>query len=357
MLQLAFDFTARAVQTFRGLPIARESDRDACSWQAADLAPALAAVVPANDLSRLRDDVVARAGHYRHSRGRAFTTHLEGVGAVLATWGQPPLVVQTGLYHSAYSTQQYPYGLYTYAARDELRQILGADGERLVFLFCSHDRVNLYAQVVTLARTGRRLPADGLILRNALTGESARVPRALLAVLLLVHAADLVEQLSGFDFDIVFALLYVLQETVADVPPCLALLAEGGVNPASLAIDIAAHRGTFALAAVLGWNRRLLPLRLTLERLLRGRSALSDAQVSHLRLLEQRFPYVLELPWLRLTRQRGLDQPAVDELLEQVRRIHGAWGATWLKGHFDGDLSLARLVLNTGTAPGPEQVY
>jgi len=108
---------------------------------------------------------------------------------------------------------------------------------------------------------------------------------------------------------------------------------------------------------VLGWNRRLLPLRLTLERLLRGRSALSDAQVSGLRLLEQRFPYVLELPWLRLTRQRGLDQAAVDELLERVRRIHSAWGATWLKGHFDGDLSLARLVLNTGTAPGPAQVY
>lgn len=354
MLKLAYDFSARAVKTLRGQPIASPATRAICEWQAADLAGQVELAAPVNDLTQLRDDVVARAGQYKHSRGRDFTTHLEGVAAVLHRWNSAPLVIQTGLFHSAYSTQQYPYGIYDHTQRDQLRRVLGETGERLVFVFCTHDRVDLYDQAIRLARSGATLPADGLMLRNALTGQQAQVPSAVLQVLLQVHAADLVEQLDGFNFEMIYALLAVLEGQV-DVPDCLAQMRAGGVGADSVRIELPTRFGTLALAPLLGLNRRLLPLRRALGRWLKRDQTLSDADLERVRRYETQFPYVLELPWLRLMHEAGLSPTQQSQLQARCVTLYQAWGTTWLKGPFEHNRLFQRLLLDQGRHPGVGQ--
>ena len=349
MLKLAYDFSARAIQTMRHMPIADEATRGVCEWQPEDLVGKLDGVVPTNDLTHLRDDVVARAGRYKHSRGRDFTVHLEGVAGVLQRWQRTPLVIQTGLFHSAYSTQQYPYGIYDHTQREQLESVLGADGERLVFLFCTHDRVDLYAQAVGLARAGQTLPAEGLLLRNALTGGEAQVPREVLAVLLQVHAADLVEQLNGFDFEMIYALLAVIEDQV-DVPAALQEMRAGGMGPDTLSIELPTRMGTLALAPLLGLNRRLLPLRLSLGRWLSRNRTLSANELERVQQFETQFPFVLELPWLRLVHEEGLLPEQQNRLRARCAELYRAWGTPWLKAPFEHNRTFERLLLNE-TAP------
>ena len=343
MLKLALDFSSRALKTLRQQPIASQAERWHCEWTAADLAPDVD-VAGANDPGELGVLVREQASRFQHSRGRAFTDHLDGVGALLSRWSQPALVVQTGLYHSAYSTQQYPYGLYSYTDRDALREVLGRDGERLVFLFCSHDRVDLYAQAVALAERREPLPEEGLTVRNALTGGGARIPRELLSVLLRVHAADLMEQMDGFNPDLVHALLSVLDRPL---PPWVALYeAAAGADRGNRSVSIRPRLGTFGLAPALGLGRPWLPVRLALSRLLEqpSRCALSEDQLSQLARIEAQHPYLLEVPWLRLIAEPGLNDARAAALLARVRSLYQAWGVPWLKRPFDGNSSFQRLV-------------
>lgn len=344
MLKLAYDFSARAVKTLRQLPIADEGSRELCEWQADDLPQQLAQVAPTNDLTQLRDDVVARAGQYKHSRGRDFTTHLEGVAGVLQRWDRSPLVIQTGLFHSAYSTQQYPYGLYDHTQREQLRAVLGVDGERLVFVFCTHDRVDLYAQAVQLAKAGAALPSEGLVLRNALTGSQALVPCAVLEVLLQVHAADLVEQLDGFAFEMIYALLAPLVGRV-ELPNCFHEMQAAGMQAGRLQISLQPRFGTLALAPLLGLNRELLPLRLALRRWLRRDRTLSAAELVRVRRYEAQFPYLLELPWLRLMHENDLSPEQQNQLRARCAKLYRAWGTTWLKTPFEHNRVFERLLL------------
>ena len=222
---------------------------------------------------------------------------------------------------------------------------MGVDGERLVFVFCTHDRVDLYAQVVELARRGQTLPADGLLLRNALTGGEAQVPREVLAVLLQVHAADLVEQLNGFDFEMIYALLAVIEDVV-DVPGALPEMRAGGMGPDTLSIELPERMGTLALAPLLGLNRRLLPLRVALSRWLSRDRTLSANELERVQQFETQFPFVLELPWLRLVHEDGLLPEQQNQLRARCAELYRAWGAPWLKGPFEHNRTFERLLLN-----------
>jgi len=351
MLKLAYDFSRRAVATFRGQPIAALDDRQNCEWRAADLIAEVSPAVGVNDYDQLADSVLSIANNYKHSRGRDFQDHLQGVAGLLVRWQQEPLIVQIGLLHSAYSTQQYPYGLYSYAEREKLAELIGADAERMVFLFCSHDRVDLYAQAVELCKRGMALPGEGLLLRNALTGDSAMVPAAIVARLLVVHAADLAEQLDGFNFEIIAALLYGASSQVR-VPACFDVLKAQGVSGANLSISIHPHRGTFGLAPVLGLDWSLLRDRFTLLRLLRGTGPLDEQAQVKLREIDERRPSLFEVPWIRLQRSTGdasgaaateSDKDAGDWLLE-ARARHAAWGVPWLKRPFDSNPEYESLI-------------
>lgn len=343
MLKLAFDFSTRAISTFRGQPIASAAERPFCEWGEADLHRKVAPAVSSNDLDRLGASILSVANGYKHSRGRDFQDHLQGVAGLLQRWEQDALTVQVGLFHSAYSTQQYPYGLYSYQQRDKLRALIGHDAERLVFLFCSHDRVDLYAQTVELAKAGKTLPQDGLELRNAFSGSTASVPAQLIAPLLVVHAADLAEQIDGFSFDIISGLLACAEPWVR-APQCLQVLRVAGVTGKALSIRIQAERGTLGLAPVLGLSKTLLADRLRLTRLLRGRGRLDDQSRAHLDALDERLPGLFEVPWIRLHRDSRGDQGRADAALADARRRHASWGVPWLKRSFDGNSSYRALI-------------
>lgn len=343
MLKLAYDFSRRAITTLRGQPIVAAANADGCSWLPDDLVSGLSGVVHSNELDRLNDEVLSRANSYKHSRGRDFQDHLQGVAGLLMRWNQDPLTVQTGLFHSAYSTQQYPYGLYSYAQRQELQALIGKDGERLVFLFCSHDRVDLYAQALAMARAGEKLSSEGLRLRNALTGERAQVPGELVAQLMMVHAADLAEQMDGFEFEMIAVLLAAVTPWLR-VPGCLQLMEEAGLASRDTSISIKPGLGTFGLAPVLGLSRKLLPDRLRLVRLLRGQGALSAADELALKDIDQRLPGLAEVPWIRLIRTPAAETEVAAGWVAEVRRRYAAWGVTWLKRPFDGNDRWERLI-------------
>jgi len=196
------------------------------------------------------------------------------------------------------------------------------------------------------------LPAAGLRLRNALTGASAQVPQDLVVVLLLVHAADLVEQMNAFNFEMIYALLAALDGVAVELPACYEQMRAAGVGQGGLPIEIKAARGTFGLLPVLGLNRALLPLRFTLARLLRGSGPLRQVDIARVHNLSDRFPYVLELPWIRLMREPGLSDHEAQNLLAEVRALYGGWGIPWVKSHFEDNSTFERLVVRREALAG-----
>jgi tetratricopeptide (TPR) repeat protein len=131
------------------------------------------------ELTRRRGDLV------EHGRG-SLRQHLQGVYAVLAGWGQPERVQLAGLVHSVYSTESFQVALFRRDERARLRELVGADAERLAFAFGGCQRHVLLAA----ARH------DG-----GATQMATRWPRVVVALdrrdlaeLLVLHAANLAEQ-------------------------------------------------------------------------------------------------------------------------------------------------------------------
>lgn len=350
MAQLVIDFTARALTTALARPIASASEVGHCGWQPEDFEIAPPQQERPAQREALPGLLKERAANYKHSRGRAFTEHLHGVSALLARWGAPAFIVDAGLCHSLYSTQQYPYGLYAHSDREQVQSILGLSLERLVFLFCSHDRVDLYGQVVELAKAGKCLPADGLTLRNALTREQAVVPRDVLSLLLMIHAADIVEQMNGFSFEFIYSVFYVIQPCV-EPPSCFAEMKQGGLQPANIKIRINPSRGTVGLLPILGLNRELLGLRARILAALRHKDGLSRKATSSLSNLLDRYPYVLDLAWTLASRGEFDSGERSLELRDRSCALMQSWSVPWLKTPFERDAEFMRLQNSFDVAP------
>jgi hypothetical protein len=135
----------------------------------------------ARELVRRRADLVD------HARG-SLEEHLWGVHDVLQRWGQPERVRLAGLLHSAYSTDGYAHRLFDRDDRARVRELVGRDAERLVFAFCACTRGVL---VSAMAAPDTPVP---LQLASRWRGVSVRVDRRDLAELMVIHAANLVEQ-------------------------------------------------------------------------------------------------------------------------------------------------------------------
>ena len=74
------------------------------------------------------------AGDVRHS-GRSLTDHLLGVEAILLRWGAPAAVQAAGLFHSIYGTEYFRRAIQSHEARDEVREVIGAEAEDLAWLY------------------------------------------------------------------------------------------------------------------------------------------------------------------------------------------------------------------------------
>jgi hypothetical protein len=73
--------------------------------------------------------------------------HLTGTHAVLERWAQPPHVRLAGLVHSIYATDAFTHALVEQSERALMRDLVGAEAERLAFLFCSIDRRELFSTI------------------------------------------------------------------------------------------------------------------------------------------------------------------------------------------------------------------
>ena len=135
----------------------------------------------ARELTRRRADLVP------HARG-SLEQHLLGVHEVLGRWRQPLRVKLAGLLHSAYSTEAYGTRLFERAERARVRELVGVDAERLVFAFCACKREALSAAIEDEGSGGVSVPARW-------KGVTVHLERRELADLMVIHAANLAEQI------------------------------------------------------------------------------------------------------------------------------------------------------------------
>jgi aspartyl/asparaginyl beta-hydroxylase (cupin superfamily) len=132
------------------------------------------------ELTRRRADLTP------HARG-SLERHLKGVRDVLERWGQPERVTLAGLLHSAYATEAYGHRLFGRGERGRVRELVGAEAERLVFAFCMCRRGELLA-------AARLHPARDVEVPSRGGGGGVALIRREVAELLVLHAANLAEQ-------------------------------------------------------------------------------------------------------------------------------------------------------------------
>lgn len=81
---------------------------------------------------------------YIGHRGGTFLDHLVGTARLLERWGASAALCKAGLFHSIYGTEWFRRPPLSFADRDIVRQRIGADAERLAFVFCAFERASLF---------------------------------------------------------------------------------------------------------------------------------------------------------------------------------------------------------------------
>ncbi|HKY05157.1 MAG TPA: hypothetical protein VJQ56_09715 [Blastocatellia bacterium] len=88
-------------------------------------------------------------------------SHLEGTYELLREWGSPAQLCLAGLCHAVYGTYGFELRLLDISQRSQLRDLIGAGAEEIVYFYASCDRQYLYPQI------GRR---SGLWFRDRFNG-------------------------------------------------------------------------------------------------------------------------------------------------------------------------------------------
>ena len=91
------------------------------------------------------------AGELAHLNG-TLEAHLRGTAALLRTWGAPEPVCTAGLYHAAYGTDAFRTALTSTTLRHSIRDLIGAQAEVLVYLYCACHRDRYYPRIGTPAQ-------------------------------------------------------------------------------------------------------------------------------------------------------------------------------------------------------------
>ena len=81
----------------------------------------------------------AHADEIHHS-DRALLDHLVATAGLLEHWGARAAVCDAGLYHSVYGTEFFRSATVDQARRTSVQQRIGAEAERLAWLFCAMQR-------------------------------------------------------------------------------------------------------------------------------------------------------------------------------------------------------------------------
>lgn len=76
--------------------------------------------------------------------GGTLLAHLDRVGAALREWGARPALQAAGETHAFYGTDGFPQPLLPLDRRGQLREIIGAEAEAVVYFYASCDRGATY---------------------------------------------------------------------------------------------------------------------------------------------------------------------------------------------------------------------
>lgn len=134
-----------------------------------------------------------------------------------------------GLLHSVYSTEMFPWTIFKPSERQELRDLVGADVEQLVFLYCTCSQQELYRTVsqMSACQDGTDL-SSGFRVRNFYTGEQRVLDTQQAARLLVILAADLMEQDPFFSEHMPCACLRLAAPYLDAPPPLFQRLKDAG---------------------------------------------------------------------------------------------------------------------------------
>lgn len=177
------------------------------------------------------------AGECWHKHG-SFLDHLIDIYKILKLWKAQDAVCLCGLFHSAYSNSYVNLAIFDPSTgRDTVRDHVGEEAERLIYLFCVvprqpliHDDLvfkyeetelidHLKESQLSLTNARERgvydsgeawrlkinaiLPSNGVVVKHIKTGNDLRVSRRIVAIFLMMTIADFSDQLFGFQ-DILF---------------------------------------------------------------------------------------------------------------------------------------------------------
>ncbi|HEY1737305.1 MAG TPA: hypothetical protein VGI86_01265 [Acidimicrobiia bacterium] len=122
-------------------------------------------------------------GELQHDSHVPFLSHLIGVRRLLATWGERAALCDAGLFHSAYGTEYFQPA--RTAERDDVIAVIGAEAERIAWLWCAirRDTIDVAQHTVQLRDTDATEP---------LTEQEV-------ADLATLWAADTAEQIARMD--------------------------------------------------------------------------------------------------------------------------------------------------------------
>ena len=119
-----------------------------------------------------------------HSR-RTLMAHLQGTWNLLAEWGNPPAVCVAGLLHSVYGTYIFDGQCADVSRRGTIREVIGSDAERLVYVFGVTDRRCFY----------EHLGESHFRLRDIRQNSDLELDAESLAVLIEIEVANIVDQI------------------------------------------------------------------------------------------------------------------------------------------------------------------
>jgi len=146
-------------------------------------------------LTELKNRGAHRCWH-KHS---TFLDHLLGVHHILRLWEQPATVGRLGLLHSAYSNSYVNLALFDVndgGERGRMRDIVGEEAERLVYLFCVVDRQSV---VVDGLLKGGTVPEEGMDVPHLREeGTLVHLSASTLRMLLVFTMADIADQYFGW---------------------------------------------------------------------------------------------------------------------------------------------------------------
>ena len=89
--------------------------------------------------SRFKALMALGAGDFEHLNG-SLVDHLKGTRELLRHWGAADYLCDAGLFHAAYGTAGFVETMVDLNQRTNIRQVIGAEAESLVYLYCSCDR-------------------------------------------------------------------------------------------------------------------------------------------------------------------------------------------------------------------------